>query len=553
MTRLLRFLTLPRLVMALALIAVFAIAARAPLDTDTWWHLRAGQWQGEYRVLLQRDYFTYTRFNEPWVNHSWLAQVVLYSVYAVGGEIGLTLLTGVLAMAAMALIYSLCSGDPIIRAFAVILGAAAAAIFWSARPQMFSFLLSAVIVYLLWLYQKRRVDHLWSIPLVMALWANLHGGFAIGFVLLVLATLGEAVRWLLDGILAASSAGDASQRPTLQPVVRLATVGLVSALAVSINPYGPSMLLYPLRTVSIGVLQDFIQEWAAPNFHQAQTWPFIWLLLGTLVAAALTSKRLDWRDAVMVSGTAYSALLAARNIATFALVATPVLAYYVDIWLAERRYKLNTTRLPARGPLIALNWLLLVLALAGAAGRVVYEFTPQRLEQARREVFPVGAVGFLENSQPPGPLFNSYNWGGYVIWELRDYLVYVDGRTDLFDDAFLRGYLKTYYAQPGWDKTLDDARVNIVLVEASSPLAQVLRLADGWSTAYTDDQASVFLRDEPLELAQSGFRDWGFGARERPTASRTAQASLLIPHSSSRVARHSAPGNRNCLQWSCDR
>lgn len=488
--------------MVMALVAVFAIAARAPLDTDTWWHLRAGQWQVDYRVLLQRDYFSHTRFNQPWINHSWLAQVVLYSVYALWGQVGLTVLTGILAVAAMALIYSLCNGDPIIRAFTVVLGAAAAAIFWSARPQMFSFLLSAVIVYLLWLYQKRGVDHLWSIPLVMALWANVHGGFAIGFILLVLATLGEAVRWLLDGVLAASPASDASERLSFQPVVRLATVGLVSAVAVSINPYGPSMLLYPLRTVSIGVLRDFIQEWGAPNFHQAQTWPFAWLLLGTLLVAALTSKKLDWRDAVMIGGTAYSALLAARNIATFALVATPVLACYLNTWLGERRFRLNTARLPARGPLLALNWLLLVLALAGAAGKVVYEFEPQRLQRARQEVFPIGAAAFLEESQLPGPLFNSYNWGGYLIWELRDYLVYVDGRTDLFDDDFLRGYLRAYYAQPGWDKVLDDAGINTVLVESSSPLAQVLRLTKGWSMVYSDDQASLFLRNQGLGIGE---------------------------------------------------
>jgi hypothetical protein len=97
------------------------------------------------------------------------------------------------------------------------------------------------------------------------------------------------------------------------------------------------------------------------------------------------------------------------------------------------------------------------------------------------------------------PAVQQFTWGGYLIWELRDYLVYVDGRTDLFDEEFLRGYLSTYYAQPGWDKTLDDAGINTVLVESSSPLAQVLLLTDGWSTAYTDDRASLFLRDDPLE------------------------------------------------------
>ena len=302
----------------------------------------------------------------------------------------------------------------------------------------------------------------------------------------------------MEGVLTTASSTSSGERPTCRPVIRLAIVGLVSAAAVSINPYGPSMLLYPFRTVGIGVLRDFIQEWAAPNFHSAQTWPFIWLLLGTLLVAALSSKRLDWRDAVMLGGTAYSALLAVRNIATFVLVATPVLAFYLDAWLVEHRFRLNSSRLPAKGVLLVFNWVLLMLVIVGVIGRMAYEFEPSRFEQAQQAVFPIGAADFLEKEQPPGPLFNSYNWGGYLIWETRDYPVYVDGRTDLYGNDFLRNYLKAYVAQPGWNVILDDGGINTVLVEASSPLAQVLALSGGWSMRYTDEHASLFVRDEPI-------------------------------------------------------
>ncbi|MBN1430140.1 MAG: hypothetical protein JXB07_17355 [Anaerolineae bacterium] len=497
MKKLLSLLTFSRLVSFVTLAAVFVMAARVPLDTDSLWHLRAGQWQVEHRALLQTDYFSHTRIGQPWINHSWLSQLILYGAYGIGSQVGLAVLTGILAVCAMALIYQLCNSDPIVRAFSVILGGAAAAIFWSARPQMFSFLLSAVVVYLLWLYQKRGIDRLWCIPPIMVLWANMHGGFAIGFILMVLATLGEGARWLLEGVLAASPLDSSEERPTHRPMLRLVFVGLVSAMAISINPYGPSMLLYPFRTVGIGVLRDYIQEWAAPDFHQAQTWPFLWLLLGTLLVSALSSKKLDWRDAVMVGGIAYSALLAARNIATFALVAVPVFASHLDAFLTEHRLRLNSRRIPSSIRLLVLNWGMAALIVIGVAGKILSDFEPSHLEQARREVFPTDAVAFLEREQPPGPLLNSYNWGGYLIWEARDYPVYVDGRTDLYDDDFLRGYLKTYHAQSGWDKRLDDSGVNTVLVEASSPLAQVLALTDDWSMAYTDARSSLFVRDHP--------------------------------------------------------
>jgi hypothetical protein len=497
--KLLRSLTLARLVVILTFVAVFVMAARAPLDTDMLWHLRAGEWQVTHHALLRMDEFSHTRAGLPWINHSWLSQIILYGAYALLGNLGLTLYTAVLATAGMFFVYRQMEGDPIVRAFVTVLGAAAAAIFWSPRPQMMSFLLSTVVLYLLWLYLEKGIDRLWFIPLVMALWANLHGGFAIGFILMVLATAGEGVHWLFEGVLRGPAREGEPPRPTLKPVWRLMIVGLVSAAAISLNPYGPSMLLYPFRTVGIGVLRDYIQEWAAPNFHQPETWPFIWLLLGTLGAAAVSSRRLGWREAVMVAGTAYSALLAGRNIATFAVVASPVLSVHLDDWLKGYHYRLNWERRPARVSLAALNWLLLGLILVAGGIKVAYAVESQRIEETARQTLPVEAVAYLEQHHLPGPLFNSYNWGGYLIWEVRDYLVYVDGRTDLYDDELLRVYLATYYAQSSWRNNLDSAGINTVLIESTSPLAQVLGLSEGWRQVYSDAVASIFVREVPLD------------------------------------------------------
>jgi hypothetical protein len=336
----------------------------------------------------------------------------------------------------------------------------------------------------------------------MIAWANLHGGFAIGFILLALAAAGEMARWLVEDVIGGRGQADAQARRAalvagIRPVGRLALVGLASAAAVCINPYGPRMLLYPFQTVGIGVLRDFIQEWASPNFHGAETWPFIWLLLGTLALAGLSSLRLDWRDAVMVTGTAYAALLAGRNIATFAIVAAPVLMLHADDWLRGQGVRLNLARRP-RGALLALNWALLALALAAVIAKGVIALDPAALAEERGRMFPAAAVEWLEAEQPPRPLFNSYNWGGYLIWEARDYPVFVDGRTDLYDDELLRGYLDTYFAQPGWEARLNAARVNTVLVETGSPLAQVLGLSRGWRRLYGDEQASLYVREVPL-------------------------------------------------------
>jgi hypothetical protein len=260
------------------------------------------------------------------------------------------------------------------------------------------------------------------------------------------------------------------------------------------------MLLYPFRTVGIGALRDFIAEWRSPDFHQTQVWPFAWMLLGLLAAVGLSRRRLDWCDLTLTTGTAYLALLAGRNVSTFAVVAAPVLTHHIHDWLAERGWLLRPDRVPARGLYLVVNWLLLLLVLVAGAAKIALALDPATVEAARADALPLGAVEYLEEERPPGPLFNSYNWGGYLIWAARDYPVYVDGRTDLFDDELLRVYLSIYFAtDDDWASRLDEEGINLVMVEPRSPLARLLAVEPGWARAYADEQAVVYTRETPLD------------------------------------------------------
>ncbi|NDJ52996.1 MAG: hypothetical protein GYB68_07930, partial [Chloroflexi bacterium] len=260
-----RWLTTERLVIILAFLAVLLIAVRTPIDPDTFWHLRAGQWQVENLRLLNTDLFSHSRLGETWINHSWLSQTIIYGAYAGFGHLGVALYTAILATGGLAFIYRILEGDVIVKAFALILGALTASVFWAPRPQMMSFFLSAVVFSLIWDYLFNGRDHLWWIPAIMLLWVNLHGGFAIGFILLVFAIMGEGLRWIVDQIVwpwrdpnlpDSVEENDATPRSGLVTIRRLVIIGLVSAVAVSINPYGPAMLAYPFQTVGIAVLQD---------------------------------------------------------------------------------------------------------------------------------------------------------------------------------------------------------------------------------------------------------------------------------------------------------
>jgi hypothetical protein len=121
--------------------------------------------------------------------------------------------------------------------------------------------------------------------------------------------------------------------------------------------------------------------------------------------------------------------------------------------------------------------------------------SPRVNETALAERLPVAAVEYIDAHRPPGPLFNSYNWGGYILWALYpEYPSFVDGRTDLFDDEVLREYLTAWRADDGWQAVLEDRGIRLALLEPNAPLVHALEFA-GWSKVYADSQAVVLQRD----------------------------------------------------------
>ena len=275
----------------------------------------------------------------------------------------------------------------------------------------------------------------------------------------------------------------------------LALAAAVSAAAVSLNPHGPVMLLYPFRTVSIGVLQDYIQEWQSPNFHHLEVQPFLWMLFLTIAALAFSRRRRGTTEVLGVVAFAYLSLLAGRNIALFALFTGPVLARHGHSALEPVIARFG------RGPQIperiarVLNLVILALLLVAAAAKVSIPLTPMTNEQALEGQVPVAAVEWIRQHHPAGPLFNSYNWGGYVLWALYpDYPSFVDGRTDLFDDEILTDYLDAWRADADWGAVIDRWGLRLALLEPDAPLVGALEDA-GWVQLYADGQAVVLGRE----------------------------------------------------------
>jgi hypothetical protein len=115
--------------------------------------------------------------------------------------------------------------------------------------------------------------------------------------------------------------------------------------------------------------------------------------------------------------------------------------------------------------------------------------------RSEAETFPKAAVEWVIENEPKGNLFNSYNWGGYMIWKLfPDYPVFIDGRADLYGKEFITNYTKIYFANPGWEEKLDQDNIAIVFVESDAKLADALRQSSSWEKSFEDDLSVIFLR-----------------------------------------------------------
>jgi hypothetical protein len=491
-------------------ILVFAMAARTPLDTDMWWHLRAGEetWLTGKPVTI--DTFSYTRQGATWINHSWLSQLGMYVIYRVGRFLALGAVVALLAAISMALAYAQMEGHPLLRAFVLILASAVAAPVWSPRPQLVSLVMFGVNGYLIYLFKWRGRNHLWVLPFLFVLWSNLHGGYVLGLLLLGAMIAGEALNHLL-GI-------EGGEVVSWKGIGQLGLWGLIAALVVVINPNGWAMWAIPFRTVGVQVLQNFIPEWASPDFHELVQQPFLWLLFGTFGTVVLSRRRMDGTDLISLIGFAYLALIARRNFGPFAMVAAPVFSRHLASLLADEAARFHQavvkgvtkiSRFNSMGseakeisPGVSkiLNTLIIVLLALAAGVKLYYVTSPELVSKSIKVIYPDQAVNWIRANQPPGRMFNSYNWGGYLDWTLPDYQVFVDGRTDLYDDELLNEYLRVAVGENGWETILNDYRVNLVLIERGTGLVGQLEYSGEWVKSYRDEKSVVFIRKNILSL-----------------------------------------------------
>lgn len=474
------------------ILLLLIMALRTPLDTDMWWHLRAGEETWLNRQVYSVDTFSFTRSGQIWLNHSWLSQVMMFVLFQTGGYLALSVWVAVTAATSMALVYFQMEGHSLLRGAILILAGAAASVVWSPRPQIMSLVLFGLVSYLLYLYKWKKKNHLiWLVPIFL-IWGNLHGGYVLGVILLGVMIGGELLNKIIPG-----KTEFHMDWPEIRKLVFWASSGMVAVL---INPFGIGMWKIPFNTVGVKALQDLISEWASPDFHQLFQQPMLWMLFLIFIAIGISKKTIDGTDLLSLIVFSWFAFTARRNFGPFAMVSAPVISRHLhDIfenWKSEGK---NKNKLSATAGNISdntRNWInlaIIVLLVVAASWKAVDVNKTSFVREKESEIFPSQAVDILLNENNPGKIFNEYNWGGYLIWHLRDFQVFVDGRTDLYGDEILDDYLAVVKVQKGWNQILDINKIDILLIKSGSNL-EIFAKNKGWHTIYKDSIAVVLGR-----------------------------------------------------------
>jgi hypothetical protein len=454
------------------------------LDLDIWWHIKVGEWIVAHRGVPHFGILSRTAADRPWIAYSWGYELLLSRAYAWFGLVGVgvfgTLLTMTVAYSVYWMVRRL-SGKFWMACLLSTVACSAFLFNLMPRPVFLSMTLFAVTLTLTLEAQRTgRVQLLYWLPLVFLLWANCHIQFVYGILVVGLFTgihLSQrlAVHWGLaaDSVL-----------PSTLPPGTLALNFTACLLATCIGPY--SYHLYPVVFTYAGSKfpYAFIREFQALNFRAISH--YVELLFAAAAFFTLgRQKRVDLFKLALLIVASVVAFRTMRDSWFLCIVAAACMA---DSLSGEEVARESGETLPQKAALTAVLALLMFLFARNT------DFNTQGLDDAMSSVFPVNAVNFLRRNPQAGPLYNTFDWGGFLTWYMPDQPVAIDGRTDLYGDEMDTRFFKT---QNGDASYVDDPYLNqaqVVLLSRKVPLASVLLTDPRFSLIFQDKLAVVFVR-----------------------------------------------------------
>lgn len=480
---------------------VLTAGATRTIGFDVWWHLTTGWVIANMHVLPMHDWYSYTVFGAPWVNHEWLFELVQWLVYDAGGIAALTALKLLIVAFITGLLFKTVEATARSRTAALW---AAAFFLWGSsyrmldRPFLLGMLFLAFTSYALHRYAIRGTRLIWAIPFVQVIWINMHGGGLLGVELALAFALGESLQALLHLRLGAPDPIPASRCRTLW------TVALLTILASFLNPWGADIFLFFGEHARMTTILAQTQEWL-PLLHPYLDGLIPPAIYTTMLFATLFSFILGARHArvshlfvtILTSAILY---MGHRFGPEFMIANFPIMLYNFRSWALRFRSDAAQNFVSA--------WVNLTLVFTLSVASVMWGMPIHRdgtlLNEmgvgTEKKFAPVHLVDFLEFYGIGGRLFNEMGLGSYLIfrrWPRER--VFIDGRTPVYGDDFYRTFVNAMRNSKNFEALDKDYRFDYLVFSAfkaweKRALHAYLWQRPEWALVYAGRDGFIYLR-----------------------------------------------------------
>jgi hypothetical protein len=446
-------------------------------DPDIWWHLENARHLVTTGHFIRQDVYSFTVHGKPWINFEWLAELPYYFAYRWLGDRGLFLVMIAAVEAIVVGVFTLSylrSRDVKAAFLASWVAVLLMPVSLGPRTLLFGWLLLVIELGILWLYREGR-DYTWLLPPLFLVWINTHGSWFIGFVLMLI--------FFGSGLIAGTWGSVESPPWTPAQRTRLLIVTGLSFIALFVNPYGWHLVAYPLD-VAFRQSQTlkYVAEWATLDFHGLRG-KFVLVVLFLLAVANLVRRR-TWllSDLLFALIVIYGAVTYSRFVFLAGIVLSPLLA--IDFRGVLVKYDRNLDRLAPNAIALAVLAALAAILNPSAAA----------LHQGVSTIYPEQALARLRQLPADARVLNQYEWGGYLMWNLPQLPLFIDGRTDIFvHEGVMQDYAQARSGE-GASEVLDKYAIQYVLFPKQGPLVYTLAHDPHWKVSYEDANAMLFER-----------------------------------------------------------
>jgi hypothetical protein len=487
-------LSLPALWACLAVLLPVLGALLAPISTvDLAYGVRAGGIVLDSRALPSPDPFTFTAAGLAWLDQQWAAQAIFAVLFRAGGwallAIVRTALVGLVAWLVFRASRSSGAGTRL-AASLTLAGFAVGLVALALRPQLLAMVFFATTLALLAM-RTSRPGLVWSIPLIVAVWANVHGSFFLGPAAVMAAWLGDLV------------GGRSGTR-------RLLALAGLSAAATLVGPYGVGVWSYALGVAADPTIRRLITEWqpTAPlSFTGAVFYGSVAGTAAILAAirwrggrqGAAPFVRRSWPTLLWLVGLAAIGTFAERGVAWWSIAAPVALAGLLATAAEERAVEPSgaTPSSPAPGSLVTTGIVAALLVAIGVLLPVWRGGDPLYGPDGLLTDAPRGITDAVRSEARPGDrIWNAQRWGSWLEFAVPAATVAVDSRIELIPTDAWEDHLALSSGSAGWSTILDNRRVAIVVASATEQrgLIPLMRASPEWRIVHEDRDGVVFAR-----------------------------------------------------------